>query len=124
MTTTEGRVRPGVEHAQAAPDGGPGADPGGRSAEQLRDEIAQLHEAVTSRTVLGQATGIVAARRQVSTGTAWQILCRASTDTNTKVRRVAEVVVSSHDGDRPAEDEAIAGRIASILGFGLDRHLP
>jgi AmiR/NasT family two-component response regulator len=79
--------------------------------------VAQLREALVTRTVIGQATGIVAGRLRVSTETAWQILRRASTDSNIKTRRVAAVVVASHDGLRPPEDDPIADAVAPILGL-------
>jgi AmiR/NasT family two-component response regulator len=87
----------------------------------LATEIAQLRQALATRTVAGQATGIIAGRLQVSTETAWQILRRASTDTNLKLRRVAEIIVASHDSVRPVEDDDAARDVSFVLGFTLVR---
>jgi hypothetical protein len=111
VTTVEGRTPLGT--------GYPGLDPSGRDAGRFAGEVAQLRQALVTRTVIGQATGIVGGRLGVGMDTAWEILRRASTDTNNKVRRVAQVVVSSHDGTRPAADDAIARQVAPILGFDL-----
>jgi hypothetical protein len=109
-----------IEERTASGTGYPGVDPEGHDL-RFAGEVAQLRHALATRTVIGQATGIVGVRLRVGMDTAWEILRRASTDTNTKVRRVAQVVVSSHDGTRPAADDEIARQVAPILGFDLDR---
>lgn len=91
------------------------------SPQALQEHVDQLREALASRTVIGEATGIISGRLQISTETSWRILRRTSMDTNNKIRRVAEVVVSSHDGNRPSEDDPLATDIAPLIGFQLDR---
>jgi hypothetical protein len=120
MTTAEGRAPVAGEVGQDARTLAPAPSPEPPSADPLLDEIAHLRAALATRTIIGQATGIVGGRLDVGTETAWQILRRASVDTNHKLRRVSEVIVSSHDGKRPASDDAIAQDIAPILGFSLD----
>jgi hypothetical protein len=91
-----------------------------KTEDALAAEIAQLKEGLATRTVIGQATGIVAGRLHVSTGTAWEIVRRASTDCNIKVRRVADIIVASHDKKRPHDEDPAAHEITRILGFDLD----
>lgn len=73
----------------------------------LRDEIAQLHEAVRSQRDIGMAVGLVSARYGCSTEQAWRTLLRVSQDTNTRVRVVARVLVATHDGSADADDAAL-----------------
>ena len=73
----------------------------------LRDEIAQLHEAVRSQRDIGMAVGLVSARYGCSTEQAWRTMLRVSQDTNTRVRVVARVLVSNHDGTADADDAAL-----------------
>jgi AmiR/NasT family two-component response regulator len=87
--------------------------------EQLTEEITQLKESLATRATIGQATGIVGGRLQVTTETAWRLLRRASQDCNVKVRRVAEIIVAAHDGSLPPDDDAIAERLSPILGIKL-----
>ena len=55
----------------------------------------QLHEALQSRKVIGQAIGIVMERYRVDAERAFQFLMRASQNSNVKLRDVATEVVSS-----------------------------
>lgn len=73
----------------------------------LRDEIAQLHEAVRSQRDIGMAVGLVSARYGCSTEQAWRTMLRVSQDTNTRVRVVARVLVATHDGTADADDAAL-----------------
>ena len=83
---------------------------------ELRDEVAQLHEAMKSQRDIGMAIGLVSARFHCSTEQAWRTMLRVSQDSNTKVRSVARVLVAVHDG---TADEQEQGVLASFL-----EHLP
>ena len=72
----------------------------------LRDDVAQLHEAVRSQRDIGMAIGLLSARYGCSTDQAWRTMLRVSQDSNTKVRSVARVLVSTHDGTADAETRA------------------
>lgn len=56
-----------------------------------------LNEALASRKVIGQAIGIIMERYQISEDKAFQFLVRASSTSNTKLRVVAQEVVSTAD---------------------------
>ena len=58
-------------------------------------EIAQLHQAVLSRTVIGQAEGIIMERFDITAHTAFEVLKRASSYSNVKLYQVAEQIVST-----------------------------
>ena len=73
-------------------------EPGPQPPEALRDEVAQLHEAVKSQRDIGMAIGLLSARFGCSTEQAWRTMLRVSQDSNTKVRAVARVLVATHDG--------------------------
>jgi hypothetical protein len=69
-----------------------------RPAEAMKDEIAQLHEAVRSQRDIGMAVGLLSARYGCSTEEAWRTMLRVSQDSNIKVRHIAHALVSTHDG--------------------------
>ena len=75
-------------------------------ADALRDEVAQLHEAVRSQRDIGVAIGLVSA---------WRTMLRVSQDSNTKVRVVARVLVATHDGTADAEDREVLQSIVHHL---------
>src|SRR5690349_3591946 len=87
----------------------------GRQPDALRDEVAQLHEAVKSQRDIGMAIGLLSARFACSTDQAWRTMLRVSQDSNTKVRTVARVLVTSHDGTADAEDHQVLTTIAAHL---------
>ncbi|MEU8951789.1 ANTAR domain-containing protein [Streptomyces sp. NPDC048489] len=68
------------------------------SAARLRAENAQLRQAVESHAVVDQAIGVLIARRRCSAAEAWEVLREVSQHTNTKLRRVADLVVGSTQG--------------------------
>jgi GAF domain-containing protein len=71
-----------------------------RQYERLRLLAAQLEQALTSRAVIEQAKGVIAARYAVDPETAFAYLRRQSQDRNVKLREVAaEVVRACHDGE-------------------------
>ncbi|RYC02340.1 ANTAR domain-containing protein [Nocardioides ganghwensis] len=84
-------------------------------ADALRDEVAQLHEAVRSQRDIGVAIGLVSARFGCSTDQAWRTMLRVSQDSNTKVRTVARVLVATHDGTADAEDREVLQSIVHHL---------
>lgn len=84
-------------------------------ADALRDEVAQLHEAVRSQRDIGVAIGLVSARFGCSTDQAWRTMLRVSQDSNTKVRTVARVLVATHDGTADAEDREVMQSIVHHL---------
>jgi GAF domain-containing protein len=61
-------------------------------------QSAQLRRALDSRDAIGQAKGILMARRGISSAEAFKILRKTSQDVNVKLREVAEAVVA-----RPTE---------------------
>jgi GAF domain-containing protein len=58
---------------------------------------SQLNDALNSRTIIGQATGIVMERYKISHERAFQFLVRASSTSNIKLRLVAQELVESAD---------------------------
>ena len=98
----------------------PAGEPAGPSdptgpADSLRDEVAQLHEAVKSQRDIGMAIGLLSARFGCSTEQAWRTMLRVSQDSNTKVRTVARVLVAVHDGSPGPEDLALLAAFADQL---------
>jgi hypothetical protein len=88
-------------------------------ADALRDEVAQLHEAVRSQRDIGMAIGLMSARFGCSTEQAWRTMLRVSQDSNTKIRTVARVLVATHDGTADADDrELLSGFIAHLPASG------
>ena len=61
---------------------------------QLRQ--VQLHRAIDSRDVIGQAKGILMARRGIDSDEAFDILRRTSQDLNVKLIELAETLASRH----------------------------
>ncbi len=84
--------------------------------DELRDEVAQLHEAVKSQRDIGMAIGLLSARFGCSTDQAWRTMLRLSQDSNTKIRVVARVLVTTHDGTADEDDRETLTRFV--------RHLP
>ena len=84
-------------------------------ADDLRDEVAHLHEAVQSQRDIGMAIGLMSARFGHSTEQAWRTILRITQDSNTKVRIVARVLVATHDGSADADDREALERFVSHL---------
>ncbi|MFP5069195.1 ANTAR domain-containing protein [Pseudonocardia nantongensis] len=57
---------------------------------------SQLQRAVDSRDVIGQAKGILMARREIDAGAAFDILRKTSQDLNVKLSEIAETVARRH----------------------------
>ncbi len=83
--------------------------------EALRDEVAHLREAMKSQRDIGMAIGLMSARFACSTEQAWRTMQRISQDSNTKVRTVARVLVTTHDGSADAEARAHLERFVTHL---------
>ena len=81
----------------------------------LREEVAQLQEAVQSQRAIGMAIGLLSARYECSTEQAWRSLLRISQDSNTKVRTVARVLVATHDGSADGADQALLDAFVAHL---------
>jgi GAF domain-containing protein len=72
------------------------------AAHSLEDEerrIVNLHSALSSREVIGQAQGILMERERISANQAFDVLRRASQYLNIKLREVAQTLVDT--GERP-----------------------
>ncbi|MET8997655.1 GAF and ANTAR domain-containing protein [Amycolatopsis sp. NPDC004169] len=66
-------------------------------------QAAHLHKAIESRDVIGQAKGIIMARRGVSAEDAFDVLRRTSQDLNVKLADVASTLATRHtEIDLPA----------------------
>ncbi|MGW0572978.1 ANTAR domain-containing protein [Streptomyces tauricus] len=61
--------------------------------EELRDENAQLHEAVRSHAVVDQAIGVVIVLGRLTPEQGWDVLREISQRTNSKLRHVAQHLV-------------------------------
>ena len=68
--------------------------------------IAQLQAAVTSRQLVGQATGVLVATYRIPAEQAWQMLSSASQHANIKVLRLADAVVQVASGSAWVDDVA------------------
>ncbi|MEV5476070.1 ANTAR domain-containing protein [Streptomyces sp. NPDC052207] len=71
-------------------------EPGSPAEEvqQLQAKVAQLERAVHSHAVIDQAIGVVIAVGRLTPAEAWDLLRETSMCTNTKLRHVAELVVT------------------------------
>jgi len=86
-----------------------------RRADELRDQVAHLTEAVKSQRDIGMAIGLVSARFGCSTEQAWRTMLRVSQDSNTKIRTIARVLVATHDGTADAADDEVLAKIVEHL---------
>ncbi|MEV7993822.1 ANTAR domain-containing protein [Streptomyces sp. NPDC086077] len=84
----------------------------------LEDEIVQLKEAVCSHAVVDQAIGMMVALGRVTPDEGWAVLKEVSQHTNTKLRTVAELVLTwGREGEMPPG-------IRAELEDALDRYGP
>ena len=58
-------------------------------------EVEQLEKALGGRTVIGQATGILMERFDLTSDRAFSVLSRMSQQNNVKLREVAEQIVTT-----------------------------
>ncbi|MFI7242161.1 ANTAR domain-containing protein [Streptomyces qinglanensis] len=86
----------GREPSAAGADSGAAdrAEETGAPAEvhRLREEVAQLRQALESRPVIDQARGVIMASGRCDPETAWRVLVDTSQRTNTKLREVARLL--------------------------------
>jgi hypothetical protein len=85
----------------------------------LAVEVATLRDAIATRTIIGQATGLLAGQLNITTPMAWRVMRRLSNETNIKLRDIARALVDAHDGRRPPGDEGVARAIGAALGPAL-----
>lgn len=100
----EDRKRAGRDRAAAASARAASAQDradAARSQRQSSEVIAQLGDALASRTVIGQATGILIERFKITPDEAFQLLIQASQRRNIKLREVARIVVET--GQAPGD---------------------
>jgi hypothetical protein len=72
-----------------------------RAQSRYQADNANLRRALETRTVIGQATGILMARRRLSPEEAFEVLVRASQNHNIKLAHLAEILARHPDsGDR------------------------
>lgn len=64
---------------------------------EARDKAVQLGKAIGSRTVIGQATGILMARRGLTADQAFEVLRRASQNRNIKLKNLAVLLTGKPD---------------------------
>ncbi|MFH8492304.1 ANTAR domain-containing protein [Streptomyces longisporoflavus] len=95
---------------------GAGPLPAVIEAERLRRENAQLRQALAGRPVVDQARGVLMAVGGCGPELAWEALVETSQRTNTKLRRVAEMVVASAAGGN------VPDPVAAQLRQSLARH--
>ncbi|MEV6992646.1 ANTAR domain-containing protein [Streptomyces sp. NPDC093228] len=62
--------------------------------QQLQTKVAQLERAVHAHAVIDQAIGVVVAAERLTPAEAWDLLRETSMCTNTKLRHVAELVIT------------------------------
>jgi ANTAR domain len=104
VTGSSGPARPTPNVDMTSPH-----DPGSRDngvheeLARIKQENAQLHEALRSRTVLGQATGLLMATLHLSPDEAFAALVKMSSYRNRKVRDVAAGVVAGANASRARE---------------------
>jgi AmiR/NasT family two-component response regulator len=74
------------------------------SHEDEERKSGNLHAALTTREIIGQAQGILMERERITSDEAFDILRRASQHLNVKLREVARVLVET--GERPETGES------------------
>ena len=66
---------------------------------ELRDQLDQLTKALATRDVIGRAVGILMHAVPCAAEDAFQVLIRASQNTNRKLHSIAADLVAEHDAD-------------------------
>ena len=85
-----------------------------RAHEEEERKAAQLHSALATREMIGQAQGILMERERISSDEAFDILRRASQHLNLKLRVVAQELVDT--GERPDTGRTTDGGGPSTSG--------
>jgi AmiR/NasT family two-component response regulator len=91
--STQRDAEPSVDAARAS----------GRSTSGQNAENENLRAALTSRSIIDQAIGILMAQQQCSTEVAFELLRKASQGRNVKLRDVAAQIVSSVQRRSPGQ---------------------
>jgi ANTAR domain len=112
----------GTPSGSGAPDGVPTepAVPGEVVEEivELREEVGQLKEAVTSHATVDQAIGMMVALGRVTPDEGWAVLREVSQLTNIKLRNIAELIlIWGRTGDLPSD-------VRAPLEEALDKYGP
>ncbi|MEV0186727.1 ANTAR domain-containing protein [Streptomyces sp. NPDC050625] len=81
--------------------------------EDLRTEVVQLRRAMQTRPLIDQATGVLMATFSLTAEDAFHVLVAVSQNTNTKLLRVAEDLVSTVGGE-PLPD-AVQQQVAAAV---------
>ena len=95
------------------------APAGAVDSTDLAVEVATLRDAIATRTIIGQATGLLAGQLNITTPMAWRVMRRLSNETNIKLRDIARALVDAHDGRRPPGDDGVGRAIGAALGPAL-----
>ena len=111
-------MHPAEGPTQARPEA---ASATGLSDADLAAEVATLRDAIATRTIIGQATGLLAGQLNITTPMAWRVMRRLSNETNVKLRDIARALVDAHDGRRPPGDVELGRVIGAALGSALAR---
>ncbi len=117
--------RPGARESDPTADresiGSSAADLDGRRTlprqlAELRLEVAQLQRALATRTLIGQATGVVMQALGCSPDLAWQALRALSQRTNTPVRELAASIVNQIGSGPVREIDALGPLVRQASG--------
>jgi hypothetical protein len=85
---------------------------------ELREEVDQLKEAVTSHATVDQAIGMMVALGRVTPDEGWAVLREVSQRTNIKLRNIAELIlIWGRTGDLPSD-------VRAPLEEALDKYGP
>jgi hypothetical protein len=85
---------------------------------ELREEVDQLKEAVTSHATVDQAIGMMVALGRVTPDEGWAVLREVSQRTNIKLRNIAELIlIWGRNGDLPSD-------VRAPLEEALDKYGP
>jgi len=85
---------------------------------ELREEVGQLKEAVTSHATVDQAIGMMVALGRVTPDEGWAVLREVSQLTNIKLRNIAELIlIWGRNGDLPSD-------VRAPLEEALDKYGP
>jgi ANTAR domain len=82
---------------------------------RIRKENAELKEALRTRTVIGQATGLLMARLSQSPDEAFAELVKRSSYANRKVRDIAAEIVAAATASTPRENQRLTNLPESLL---------
>ncbi|MER5970558.1 ANTAR domain-containing protein [Streptomyces sp. NPDC002055] len=96
---TEAPARPASEAAES---------------ERIRQENAQLKQAIQARPVIDQARGVLMATCSCTADEAWAVLRDTSQHTNIKLRDIARAVIGGTQGIPPPEPVRTALRFAVL----------